>query len=100
MDFERLITALNDYVIVASVIVIAIRNSINCAALVLVLGWKITVECPTTVKQIVKRSNDDGKLEETNGYFAFVLWPLNVWIWLADERSEVWNYFQENTRRT
>ncbi len=31
MDFERLIAALNDYVIVASVI--AIRNSINCAAL-------------------------------------------------------------------
>ncbi len=33
MDFERLIAALNDYVIVTSVIVIAIRNSINCAAL-------------------------------------------------------------------
>ncbi len=34
MDFERLIAALNDYVIEASVIVIAIRNSINCAALI------------------------------------------------------------------
>ncbi len=33
MDFKRLIAALNDYVIVASVIVIAIRNSIYCAAL-------------------------------------------------------------------
>ncbi len=33
MDSERLIAALNDYVSVASVIVIAIRDSINCAAL-------------------------------------------------------------------
>ncbi len=33
MDFEQIIAALNDYIIVASVIVIAIRNSINCAAL-------------------------------------------------------------------
>ncbi len=34
MDFERLIATLNDYIIVASVIVIAIRKSINCAALI------------------------------------------------------------------
>ncbi len=34
MDFQRLIAALNDYVIAASKIVIAIRNLINCAALV------------------------------------------------------------------
>ncbi len=33
MDFEQIIAALNDYIIVASVIVIAIRNLINCAAL-------------------------------------------------------------------
>lgn len=33
MDFERLIAALSDYIIVAFVIVIAITNSINCAAL-------------------------------------------------------------------
>ncbi len=33
MDFERLISTLNDYIIVASVI--AIRKSINCAALIL-----------------------------------------------------------------
>ncbi len=33
MDSERLIATLNDYVIVAFRIVIAIRNSINCAAL-------------------------------------------------------------------
>ncbi len=33
MDFERLIATLNDYIIVPSVIVIAIRESINCAAL-------------------------------------------------------------------
>ncbi len=33
MDFERLIATLNNYIIVASVIVIAIRKSINCAAL-------------------------------------------------------------------
>ncbi len=32
--FIFVIAALNDYVIVASIIVIAIRNSINCAALV------------------------------------------------------------------
>ncbi len=32
MDYERLIAALNDYLIVASIIVIVIRNSINCAA--------------------------------------------------------------------
>ncbi len=31
--FIFVIAALNDYVIVASIIVIAIRNSINCAAL-------------------------------------------------------------------
>ncbi len=33
MDFDQLIAPLKDYVILASVIVIAIRNSINCAAL-------------------------------------------------------------------
>ncbi len=33
MDFERLIATLKNYIIVASVIVIAIRKSINCAAL-------------------------------------------------------------------
>ncbi len=32
--FILVIAALNDYVIVASIIVIAIRNSINCAALI------------------------------------------------------------------
>ncbi len=26
--------------------------------------------------------------------------PLNAWIWLADERSKVCNYFQGNARRT
>ncbi len=26
--------------------------------------------------------------------------PLNAWIWLADERSEVRNYFQVNAQRT
>ncbi len=35
--FIFVIAALNDYVIVASLIVIAIRNSINCAALVTVI---------------------------------------------------------------
>ncbi len=33
MDFDQLIAALKDYVILASVIVIAIRKSINCVAL-------------------------------------------------------------------
>ncbi len=37
MDFERLIAAWNDYAIVASVIVIAIRNMINFAALDMIL---------------------------------------------------------------
>ncbi len=35
--FIFVIAALNDYVIVASIIVIAIRNSINCAALPVVM---------------------------------------------------------------
>ncbi len=36
--FIFVIAVLNDYVIVASLIVIAIRNSINCAALVTVIS--------------------------------------------------------------
>ncbi len=44
MDFEWLIAALNDYIIVASVIVIMIRNSINCAALIYICYWIIILK--------------------------------------------------------
>ncbi len=30
----------------------------------------------------------------------YITGPLNAWIWLAEERSEVCNYFMGNTRRT
>ncbi len=29
-----------------------------------------------------------------------IILRLNAWIWLADERSEVCNYFQGNAQRT
>ncbi len=31
--------------------------------------------------------------------FYYTTGPLNAWIWLADERSKVCNYFQGNARR-
>ncbi len=31
--------------------------------------------------------------------YIYTTGPLNAWIWLADERSEVCNYFQGNARR-
>ncbi len=54
--FIFVIAALNDYVIVASIIVIAIRNSINCAALLLSINEKYSAcwipnENKTNVKQ-------------------------------------------------
>ncbi len=45
MDFERLIATLNDYIIVASVIVIVIRKLINCAALIIVFSNHTIVKC-------------------------------------------------------
>ncbi len=33
-------------------------------------------------------------------YICIIYTTINAWIWLADERSEVYTYFQGNARRT
>ncbi len=58
--FIFVIAALNDYVIVASIIVIAIRNSINCAALVqIMLNTIYTCSYLHLSVQIVATSSPD-----------------------------------------